>query len=129
MAKTVVSKTNKTLEKMEEVVNKVISLIEEKNLLPWEQGFVPGVIVGGRLINHLTKRPYSGSNLMTLLWLSIASIGEDFAGEYMTAAAAKGASQRRAQRRSQFSFHASLMKKKSVIGKMVTRRRTRSSSG
>lgn len=91
MAKTVVSKTNKTLEKMGEVVNKVISLIEEKNLLPWEQGFVPGVIVGGRLINHLTKRPYSGSNLMTLLWLSIASIGEDFAGEYMTAAAAKGA--------------------------------------
>lgn len=91
MAKVTVSKNNKTVEKMGEVVEKVISLIEEKNLLPWEQGFVPGAIVGGRLINHLTKRPYSGSNLMTLLWLSIARVGDDFAGEYMTASAAKGA--------------------------------------
>lgn len=91
MAKIVVSKKNKTTEKMGEVVDKVISLIEEKNLLPWDQGFAPGVIVGGRLINHLTKRPYSGANLMTLLWLSIARVGDDFVGEYMTAAAAKGA--------------------------------------
>lgn len=91
MAKVVVSKKNKTTEKMGEVVDKVISLIEEKNLLPWDQGFAPGVIVGGRLINHLTKRPYSGANLMTLLWLSIARVGDDFVGEYMTVAAAKGA--------------------------------------
>ena len=90
MAKVVVSKTNKTIEKMGGVVNKVISLIEEKNLLPWDQGFVPGVIVGGRLINHLTKRPYHGANMMTLLWLSLATVGEDFSGEYMTVAAAKG---------------------------------------
>lgn len=89
MAKVVVSKKNKTTEKMGEVVEKVISLIEEKNLLPWDQGFVHGAIIGGRLINHLTKRPYSGSNLMTLLWLSIAGVGDDFAGEYMTASAAK----------------------------------------
>lgn len=91
MAKVTVSKNNKTVEKMGEVVEKVISLIEEKNLLPWDQGFVHGAIVGGRLINHLTRRPYSGANLMTLLWLSIARVGDDFVGEYMTAAAAKGA--------------------------------------
>ena len=91
MSKVIVSKGNKTIEKMGEVVEKVIALIEEKNLLPWDQGFVPGAIVGGRLINHLTKRPYSGANLMTLLWLSIARVGDDFVGEYMTAAAAKGA--------------------------------------
>ena len=91
MAKVTISKNNKTVEKMGEVVEKVISIIEEKNLLPWDQGFAPGVIVGGRLINHLTKRPYSGANLMTLLWLSIARVGDDFVGEYMTAAAAKAA--------------------------------------
>lgn len=91
MSKVIVSKGNKTIEKMGEVVEKVIALIEEKNLLPWDQGFVPGAIVGGRLINHLTRRPYNGANLMTLLWLSIARVGDDFVGEYMTAAAAKGA--------------------------------------
>lgn len=91
MAKVVVSKANKTLEKMGEVAEKVIFLIEEKNLLPWDQGFVPGAIVGGRLINHLTKRSYHGANMMTLLWLSLARVGENFSGEYMTAAAAKSA--------------------------------------
>lgn len=91
MAKVTVSKGNKTIEKMRGVAEKVISLIEEKKLLPWEQGFVPGAIVGGRLINHLTKRSYHGANMMTLLWLSLASVGENFAGEYMTAAAAKTA--------------------------------------
>lgn len=89
MAKVVVKKGNKTVEKMSEVAQKVIDLIDSKNLLPWEQGFVPGAIVNSGLINHLSKRPYHGANLMLLLWLSIAQLGENFCGEFLTVASAK----------------------------------------
>ena len=123
MAKVTVSKNNKTVEKMGEVVEKVISLIEEKNLLPWDQGFVHGAIVGGRLINHLTRRPYSGANLMTLLWLSIARVGDDFVGEYMTAAAAKGA-----YGTDTFPKKGS-MKQRKDIGKLETEKRIKNSLG
>ena len=86
---TTTNKKNKTLEKMSEVAQKVISLIDSKELLPWDQGFVPGAIVNSGLMNHITNRPYNGANLMVLLWLSIAQLGENFCGEYMTVAAAK----------------------------------------
>ena len=89
MAKVFVKKGNKTVEKMSEVAQKVIDLIDSKNLLPWEQGFVPGAIVNSGLMNHLSKRSYHGANLMLLLWLSIAQLGENFCGEYMTVASAK----------------------------------------
>lgn len=86
-----VSAKEKTQEKINEVVEKIIELIDSKKLLPWDKGFVPGALVDSLLVNHISKRPYHGANAMLLLWMSIATLGETFSGEYLTVAAAKKA--------------------------------------
>ena len=85
------SAKERTNEKINEVINKVISLIDSKNMLPWDKGFVDGALIDAMLVNHISHRPYHGANAMMLLWMSIATLGEDFSGEYMTVAAAKKA--------------------------------------
>ena len=87
--KTKVSAKERTNEKINEVIEKIISLIDSKNLLPWDEGFVQGALIDALLVNHISRRPYHGANAMMLLWMSIATLGEDFSGEHMTVAAAK----------------------------------------
>ena len=89
MKTTKVSAKEKTNEKIKEVIAKITSMIDSKNLLPWDKGFTPGALIDALLVNHISHRPYHGANAILLLWLSIANLGENFSGEFLTVAAAK----------------------------------------